>query len=172
MLVTDGEKVYGINHLTGGIFTISGENGKAVYTDVATVQDTKIFIQEEEDYSYALLPDTVAASGNTVLMLMNTWDDKGRVTNLYALSLTDGSVRKANVENVRNFCAYKDGKFLVIALQKREDWDENGNRIPQMAMVYDPATDTTTMLSSSIGVRDDFLSAAGVQRSAGCSAVL
>lgn len=117
MLVTDGEKVYGINHLTGGIFTISGENGKAVYTDVATVQDTKIFIQEEEDYSYALLPDTVAASGNTVLMLMNTWDDKGRVTNLYALSLTDGSVRKANVENVRNFCAYKDGKFLVIALQ-------------------------------------------------------
>ena len=113
--------MYGINHLTGGIFTISGENGKAVYTDVATVQDTKIFIQEEEDYSYALLPDTVAASGNTVLMLMNTWDDKGRVTNLYALSLTDGSVRKANVENVRNFCAYKDGKFLVIALQKRED---------------------------------------------------
>lgn len=156
MLVTDGEKVYGINHLTGGIFTISGENGKAVYTDVATVQDTKIFIQEEEDYSYALLPDTVAASGNTVLMLMNTWDDKGRVTNLYALSLTDGSVRKANVENVRNFCAYKDGKFLVIASQKKEDWDENGNRIPQMAMVYDPATDTTTMLSSSIGVRDDF----------------
>ena len=103
MLVTDGEKVYGINHLTGGIFTISGENGKAVYTDVATMQDTKIFIQEEEDYSYALLPDTVAASGNTVLMLMNRWDDKGRVTNLYALSLTDGSVRKANVENVRNF---------------------------------------------------------------------
>lgn len=42
MLVTDGEKVYGINHLTGGIFTISGENGKAVYTDVATMQDTKI----------------------------------------------------------------------------------------------------------------------------------
>lgn len=156
MLVTDGEKVYGINHLTGGIFTISGENGKAVYTDVATVQDTKIFIQEEEDYSYALIPDTVAASGDTVLMLMNTWDDKGRVTNLYALSLTDGSVRKANVENVRNFCAYKDGKFLVIASQKKEDWDENGNRIPQMAMVYDPATDTTTMLSSNIGVRDDF----------------
>jgi len=78
------------------------------------------------------------------------------VTNLYALSLTDGSVRKANVENVRNVCAYKDGKFLVIASQKKEDWDENGNRIPQMAMVYDPATDTTTMLSSNIGVRDDF----------------
>lgn len=156
MLVTDGEKVYGINHLTGGIFTISGENGKAVYTDVATVQDTKIFIQEEEDYSYALLPDTVAASGDTVLMLMSTWNDKGRVINLYALSLTDGSVRKANVENVRNVCAYKDGKFLVIASQKKEDWDENGTRIPQMAMVYDPATDTTTMLSSNIGVRDDF----------------
>ena len=62
--------------------------------------------------------------------------------------MTDGSVRKVNVENVRNFCAYKDGKFLVIASQKKEDWDENGNRIPQMAMVYDPATDTTTMLSS------------------------
>ena len=129
MLVTDGEKVYGINHLTGGIFTISGENGKAVYNDVATMQDTKIFIQEEEDYSYALLPDTVAASGNTVLMLMNTWDDKGQVTNLYTLSLTDGSVRKVNVENPRNLCAYKDGKFLVIASQKKEDWDENGNRI-------------------------------------------
>ena len=155
MLVTDGEKVYGINHVTGGIFAISGENGKPVYTDVATMQDTKFFIQEEEDYSYAMLPDTVAMSGDTVLMLMNTWDDTGRVANLYALSLKDGSVRKANVENARNFCAYKDGKFLLIASLKQNDYDDNGNFIPQMAMVYDPATDTTAMLSSSIGVKND-----------------
>ena len=155
MLVTDGEQIYGINHLTGGIFTISGDNGKPVYTDVATMQDTKFFIQEEEDYSYAMLPDTVAASGDTVLMLLTTWNDEGRVANLYAVSLKDGSVRKANVENVRNFCAYKNGKFLLIVSPKKEDWDENGNRIPQMALVYDPATDSTTTLSSGIGIEAD-----------------
>lgn len=155
MIVTDGEQIYGINHLTGGIFTISSDNGKPVYTDVATMQDTKFFIQEEEDYSYAMLPDTVAASGDTVLMLLTTWNDEGRVANLYAVSLKGGSVRKVNVENVRNFCAYKDGKFLLIASVKQNDYDDNGNFIPQMAMVYDPATDTTTMLSSAIAVKED-----------------
>lgn len=91
MLVTDGEKVYGINHLTGGIFTISGENGKAVYTDVATVQDTKIFIQEEEGLQLCPSSGHGGGIGQYCAVLMNTWDDKGRVTNLYALSLTDGA---------------------------------------------------------------------------------
>lgn len=171
MLVTDGEKVYGINHVTGGIFAISGENGKPVYTDVATMQDTKFFIQEEEDYTYALLPDTVAMSGDTVLMLMNTWDDNGCVANLYAVSLKDGSVRKVNVDNVRNFCAYKDGKFLMIVSQKQSDYDDNGNFIPQMAMIYDPATDAATTLCSAIAMKDD-MSYQQITYSAALDAVL
>lgn len=150
MLVTDGEKIYGINHITGGVFAISGENGKAVYTDVATMQDTSFFTVTEEDYSYALLPDTIEAAGDTVLMLQIMWNAEGRVSTLRALNLKDGSVRKVNVDYVQNFCAYKDGKFALVVSPKGKDWDDQGNRIPQQVLIYDPATDTTETLANAI----------------------
>ena len=158
LIVTDGEKIYGINNVTGGIFTISGENGKAVYTDVATLEDPSIFTVTEEDYTYELVPETVAVSGKWTLFLKEYWNEQGHMAMLYLLNLEDGSVRQVNVKNARNLCAYADGKFLIIVSPKGADWDDQGNRIPKQALVYDPATDTTEVLNNAISTENVDLS--------------
>ena len=163
ILVGSGDKLYGINALTGTIFTIDGQDGKAVYTDVATMADTSFFFQTEEGYYdeeegeeteayvYYTVPNTYAASGDTLALQFQNYTDNGCERVVKLVSLTDGSVKTAGVlKNPRSVCAYKDGKFVVLDCDSQENYDEEGNPVNMRVVIYDPAADTAEVLADSI----------------------
>lgn len=165
ILVGSGDKLYGINALTGTIFTIDGQDGKAVYTDVATMADTSFFFQTEEGYYdeeageeteayvYYSDPNTYAASGDTLALQFQNYNytNNGYEHVVKLVSLTDGSVRTASaLKNPRNVCAYKDGKFIVSDCDSSENYDNEGNPVSTRVVIYDPATDTAEVLAESI----------------------
>ncbi len=168
LLVGSGDKLYGINALTGSIFTIDGQDGKAVYTDVATMADTSFFFktdeyyaeeegEEDEIYVYYSSPSGYSASGDTLAMLFVNYSEAGYVREVKLVSLIDGSVRNASaLKNPRSIAAYKDGKFIVIDSDSKENYDEEGKQVKMRAVIYDPATDTVEILADNILTDDIF----------------
>ncbi len=149
-LVGAENAIYGVNVTTGNIFTISGENGKAVYQDVTKMQDTSLFYMSvtEPDYSYryAVTPEDQVIVGDYLLVRFEDWGSDGAAYWIACVNLKDGSVTKVNVEAPRKLMGYRDGKAVVMVNQNEADYDDEGNRLPWTALIYDPATDTTQTL--------------------------
>lgn len=148
-LFSDGERLMGLNHLSGKVFTIAVQDGKAVYEDVVTFKDMSPACHVEEDYSYFISPDNVICMGDKLLWLISDWDSESgeSVHKLLSFDLKDGSVKTAALENPRVMAAYKDGKVLVLDRKESDEWDSEKEMYRPMTMLlYDPATDKSERL--------------------------
>lgn len=145
-LVSTDEALYGVNITTGNIFTISGQDGKAVYQDVTKLADNSCFYVTETDgedsWRYSVTPEDVVITGDYLLMRFEAWGNDGAVYWITRVNLKDGSVEKAGLQAPRKLMGYRDGKAIVLVNENKEDYDDNGNALPWKGFVYDPATDT------------------------------
>lgn len=158
LITSDGEKLYGFNHLNGLVFEIKFEGGKAVFTDVVTVKSTADYYHVEEDGKWVNEPTTAIVAGGKLLMRFNDWQNnpyKG-IWKLVSYDLKDGSVKEACVKDAAIVTGYKDGKVLVFAQEGTEAYDDKGNQLPMQVYAYDPAADQATKLGDYLMPNSDY----------------
>lgn len=145
-LFTDGERILALNHLNGQIFAITEKDGKPVYEDIVTIQDTSMFFHQSENYAYFISPENVLCMGGKVFWQYSDWNEqKGEnIRAVVSFDLKDGSVKNTSLKEVRSMTAYKDGKLLVLTRDPENEWDEVKQAYRPMDMlIYDPETDKT-----------------------------
>ena len=137
-LFTDGERLLGVNHLNGKIFAISQKDGKPVYEDVVTIKDTDALFHHEEDYAYFRMSYMMACGGDRLYWYYNDWDSQKdeSVYNILNINLKDGSVSEIKTEGVENLAAYKDGKILLLARDRENNWDEKTGQMKPMLLMF------------------------------------
>lgn len=148
-LFSDGERLMGLNHLTGEIFTIGAENGVMKPQVLTTIQDTSFFYHVEDDYSYTITPQKVVAAGGKMLWYYVDWDNatSQNVYRIVSVDLADGSVKTAPVENPMAVTAWKDDKVLVLSRDAEEAYDSQKKQYkPYEILSYDPALNKTEKL--------------------------
>lgn len=148
-LFSDGERLMGLNHLTGEIFTMAAENGALKTELLTTIQDTSFFYHVEDDYSYVIMPQTVVAAGGKMLWYYCDWDNAAG-TDIYrimSVDLKDGSVRQASVEHPAAITRGKDGKLLVLSRDPEDAYDSQKKQYkPYAVLAYDPISDKAEKL--------------------------
>ncbi len=158
-IATDGEKLYGFNHLTGLVFEMKLEAGKVVYTDVVTVKSTADYFHNEGDEGrWTNAPTSAVVAGGKLLMRFNDWQSQPykNIWKLISYDLKDGSVKEACVKDAAIVTGYKDGKVLVFAQEGAEAYDDKGNKLPMQVYAYDPAADQATKLGSYMMPNTDY----------------
>lgn len=158
--VSTDEALYGVNITTGNIFTISGQDGKAVYQDVVKMVDNSCFYvtetyEDEESWRYSITPEDAVITGDYLLMRFESWGTDGAEYWLTRVNLKDGSVEKASLQAPRKLMGYRDGKAIVLVNENKTDYDDDGNALPWKGMIYDPATEATeTFVETTAMVKD------------------
>ncbi len=158
-IATDGEKLYGFNHLTGLVFEMKLEAGKVVYTDVVTVKSTADYFHNEGDEGrWTNAPTSAIVAGGKLLMRFNDWQNNPykAIWKLVSYDLKDGSVKEACVKDAAIVTGYKDGKVLVFAQEGTEAYDDKGNKLPMQVYAYDPAADQATKLGDYLMPNSDY----------------
>lgn len=144
-IFSDGERLLGINTLTGLVFEINVDGESLSYADVLTLKDTKPFFhQEDGENAYGVSMKSCAVANGVLYFTTNDWGEDGySIDKLYAADLTSGEVSAKALEHVQRVASYKDGKLLAVIHDQRNAWDDNTQtyKNPDLA-VYDPATDT------------------------------
>ncbi len=145
-IFSDGETLYAFNNLNGRVFTLTFREGRAVCTDVVTLQDTSCMYRVNGESHIYRDPVAVCAAGDAMLWLDWTWPegdhryaDQERVCILTVFSLRDGSSRAAPVEGVWNIMPYRDGKVLTLTPVWNIEYDYRPEKY--LLHTYDPATD-------------------------------
>lgn len=139
-IFSDGEQLYGLNHLNGRIFTIDVVGGNSVVQgDVVTVQYPALFTMPGV-YGYGGYekPWDAVVVGNWLLWHVYDRVATGRNFKLLAYNLETGTVKQAVLPNSETVIAWKEGKALVLC-------QENGQ--PYTLYSYNPATDETVFLT-------------------------
>lgn len=137
-LASDGERLMGLNHLSGLIYEISLADGGATFTDVATIQDRAFFYRDSGEDRWYWSPTATASSGGYLYWFSSGWDSakEQNLKRITRISLTDGSVKELPAENVSAVCAYKDGQLLYVV----QDEKSEAGRVFG-AWAYDPVKD-------------------------------
>lgn len=148
-IFSDGERLYGLNHHTGLVFTIGVEEGETVFSDVTTLQDLSPLYHTTGDYRWYNAPDGVACTGDHLLVHYTSRDlnEDHAKEKLVIYDLRDGSSRHVEAARVEGVSAYRDGKALVITRDTNEIVaDEISNILPMTINVCDPADGSLTPL--------------------------
>lgn len=144
-IFSDGERLLGINTLTGLVFEVKVDGESIAYADVVTLKDTKPFFhQEDGENAYGVSMKSCAAVDGVLYFNTNDWGDDGySIDKLYAADLTSGEVSAKTVEHVQRVAPYKDGKLVAVIHDSQNAWNQETQtyKNPDLA-VYDPATDT------------------------------
>lgn len=143
-LFSDGERLMGLNHLTGEIFTVDAKNGVMETQVLTTIQDTSFFYHVEDDYSYVISPQEVVAAGGKMLWYYVDWDNAtGRnIYRIISVDLADGSVKAASVEYPMAMTNAGDGTVLVLCRDSENAYDSQRKEYkPFEILRYDPAAD-------------------------------
>ncbi len=149
-IFTDGATLYALNNLNGRVFTVTFAEGKAVFTDVVTLQDISVMYRENNGVRAYSKPASVCVAGDTLLWLDWRWPEgvhgysaTDEIYTLTCFSLKDGSSRAATLEDPRYVVPYKDGQALVLTPVWNPDV-RYGQADAWRMFTYDPATDTAT----------------------------
>ena len=143
-IFSDGERILALNHLNGKIFAIKAQDGKPVYEDVATIQDTSMFFHQSEEYRYFISPENMLCAGGKVFWQYSDWNEQTgeNIRAVVSIDLKDGRVSTVPIDEVRSIAVYKDGKLLVLTRNPENEWDDVKQAYRPMNMhLYDPATD-------------------------------
>lgn len=148
-LLSDGERLMGLNPLNGLIFQIGIQDGQAVYTDVVTLQANYMFYRDFYEDRWYWSPDDAAVSGGYLYWYSSGSTDvpgenPKRITRF---SLADGSFVDLPAEKVRAICPYKDGDLLILSGEYRSLLAD-GSYAPYKLHVYDPDTGETIEVGS------------------------
>ncbi|MBQ8201213.1 MAG: carbohydrate ABC transporter substrate-binding protein [Clostridia bacterium] len=146
-IVSDGEKLYGINDLNGLVFTIRIENGEILYDDVVTLKDVSPMYHGYDDASWYWSPLNVCVADHQLLWHTRYEKRDGTDGYTYCLmiwDLKDGSLRKAPIDEPQAVAAYRDGQVLVLTQKPDEKYDYVVN-------VYNPSTDEMTAVGEITG---------------------
>lgn len=156
-IFSDGETLYGVNHLTGGVFAMDVTGEKPVFTDVVTLKNTApLFNPDGTDWFYDAMnpvgfygrPQRVIRAGDWML-----WCASDRKLSHYdyrvlAFNLVTGNVKQAIMPDIAAMSSYKDGKALIVGLGGKLTYTEGkANGVPYTLHAYDPATDELTFLA-------------------------
>ncbi|MBQ8312765.1 MAG: hypothetical protein IJX84_06120 [Clostridia bacterium] len=144
LMFSDGERLMGMNGYNGKIFTMTVEEGKVVYQDVAQVKDTSLMFHKSEDYQYLLSANQYAVAGGKLLYLVEDYTDEGMQDNrLLVIDLSSGEVTRSKVEYPHRVTEWKDGKAVLICRDDMNAYNaETGEMVKPALNLYDPATDT------------------------------
>lgn len=139
-LASNGERLLGVNHVSGLIFEIRLEEGEASFTDVATMEDTAFFYRDSGEDRWYWSPQATASSGGYLYWFSSGWDSvkDQNVKRITRISLTDGTVKDLPAENVSALCAYRDGTMLYV---KHEAERAEAEPYVFGAWAYDPVKD-------------------------------
>lgn len=143
-LLVGGERLLGLNHITGDIWAIKPVEGKLSFEPVTTIRkDTGLLYQPEGDSMGAFVNSVfMFAEGDTLYVGNYEWGETSGKQDNVAISLKDGTVRKLNSEKVYRMTPYKDGKLLAVIYDPSNSWDsKTDTRIPAQIGLYDIATD-------------------------------
>lgn len=144
LMFSDGERLMGMNGYNGKIFTITVEDGQAVYQDVAQMKDTSPMFHKSGDYQYLLSANQYAVAGGKLLFLAEDYTDEGMQDNrLLVIDLSTGDVTRSKVEFPQRVAEWKDGKAVVLCRDDMNAYNaETGEMLKPTLNLYDPATDT------------------------------
>lgn len=134
-IFTDGEKLYGFNHLNSLVFTIDATAQGIAYEDVITLPDTRVLFDRNEYSGGYYAPIDVMKAGNWML-----WHRAARTSRAYeevviAFHLETGAVKQAVLPGLKSMAPYRDGTALVIC-----------EGTEQALYVYDPEKDTASYI--------------------------
>lgn len=137
-----GDRLMGMNGYTGGLFEIKAENGRLTYADTVTMSDTSLLFHKEEDYSYLVYCSQYAVTGDTLLCLVEDYDQEGWQRNrLLSIDLTTGETAQVDVEHISRLTPWHDGKALLLCRDEQNAYNsDTGEWLKPDALVYDPAT--------------------------------
>lgn len=142
-IFTDGEKLYGFNHLNGLVYTISETENGIAYEDVTTLADTSAICDAGMEYNSFISPIEVMKSGDWLLWYAMDRAARNYDERLLAFNLKTGGVKQAVLSHPYEVTAYKDGKVLALC--------GNDSRYQQAGYTlysYDPQTDLVELVGT------------------------
>lgn len=156
-IFSDGEMLYGINHLTGGVFTIDASGETPFFTDVVTLKNTApLFNPDDTDWVYDSQapvgfynkPKNVIRVGDWMLWCAADRKMSHYNNRILAFNLVTGNVKQAIMPTIAAMSSYKDGKALIAGLGGKMTYTNGkANGVPYTLHTYDPATDELVFLA-------------------------
>lgn len=148
-IFSDGEKLYGVNHFNGHVFTIDFTEQGMTCSDVVTLQNTTpLFNPDNTDWSaeahgYYVTPGKVIKVGDWMLWQSRDRNSRSSLDRVLAFNLNTGTVKQAVLPQVAAMSTYKDGKALIVGQVGKRSYDEQGvaKQMTYTLHAYDPATD-------------------------------
>ncbi len=156
-IFSDGETLYGLNHFTGGVFTIDVTSGKPVFSDVVTLKNTAPLLNPDDtDWLYDPQAETgffsqpwrVIRTGDWMLWCHRDRNHDHSDYRVLAFNLITGTVKQAIMPTIAAMSSYKDGKALIAGRGGVQTYTNGkANGVPYTLHTYDPATDELTFLT-------------------------
>lgn len=149
VIFSDGEKLYGFNHLNSLVFTIQETASGLSYEDVITLPETRALFDAGAYSAYGngyYEPIDVIKTGDWMLWHRFERNNRGSGEVIIAFNLLTGAVKQAVLPGLKSMEPYKEGKALVLC----EGTD-------QALYAYDPAKDMSEylgLLPKGVHVRD------------------
>ena len=148
VFLSDGQNLYGFSSETADLYPLTiqdqqlvpgtplhlgSEDRKSSYTD-----------SEGGEHTYYRSFENMALHGGRVYGMVQP-ENGNESAQLYSFDLATGEEMKHEVEHLRGFTPYKDGKFLVLTLDSENAWDNvtNTMRSPMLLML-DPSDNRLT----------------------------
>ncbi len=156
-IFSDGETLYGINHLNGGVFTIDTSGEAPVFTDVVTLKniaplinpdDTDWLYDPQAEMGFFSQPMRAIRVGDWLLWCSMDRNYDHSDYRVLAFNLVNGNVKQAVTPDIAAMSSYKDGKALIAGLGgKRVYTNGKFSGVPYTLHAYDPNTDELTFLT-------------------------
>jgi len=144
-LFTDGKKLMSFNPLNGKVFSISSQDGKAVFEDVITLKDTTAFMDIIDNYSDLHTCTGCMVSGELLIWTASFYDNEMNQSaqRLILADLSSGNVTVSNsVEHVAYSGQGHDGIMVLFLRDDENAYDRQKNRwVPYTVSAYDPKAD-------------------------------
>lgn len=152
VIFTDGEKLYGFNHLNGLVYTISETENGLAYEDVTTLPYTKPLYSSASAAQTYLDPTEVLKTGDWMVWFAADQATRNYDHRLMAFNLTTGAVKQAVLPTPYEIAPYKDGKVLALCTVDNVEREQGSYTL----YTYDPRTDMTELIGMTprgIGIR-------------------
>lgn len=142
---TDGKRLMAYNVVSGAVFEVKAEGGKATYEDILTIKDTSFLFHQEGEDRWLTDCRNVILADNRLIFLVWDYDTTHDFTRLISVDLTTGETVVSKQENVKRAVLGKDGQLLLVIRDDMNAYDSKTNTWakPTLAL-WDPAADAVT----------------------------
>lgn len=151
LLLSDGEKLWGVDSSRGEIFTVDVQDEKLVMGEPVALQlddHTQSYeTTSGEEHTYIEMPEQYAIVGGQLFALFTNYDNNTQNRTLASFDMETGEKTTYESEFINGLTPYKEGKLLVAFRDEDNSYNsETGKQQPVGLGVFDPATDTVEEL--------------------------